>query len=100
MLGPTGIGVLWGREELLESMPPYQGGGDMIKKVFLRSFVANEIPYKFEAGTPAIAEVVGFGAAIDYLETIGMDKVALHEKEIVQLCHEIPGCNRWVGDTR
>lgn len=83
MLGPTGIGVLWGREELLENMPPYQGGGDMIKKVFLRSFVANEIPYKFEAGTPAIAEVVGFGAAIDYLEAIGMDKIALHEKEIV-----------------
>ncbi len=83
MLGPTGIGVLWGREELLENMPPYQGGGDMIKKVFLRSFVANEIPYKFEAGTPAIAEVVGFGAAIDYLEAIGMDKIALYEKEIV-----------------
>lgn len=84
MLGPTGIGVLWGREELLESMPPYQGGGDMIKKVFLRSFVANEIPYKFEAGTPAIAEVVGFGAAIDYLSELGMENVAAHEKEIVK----------------
>ena len=84
MLGPTGIGVLWGREALLENMPPYQGGGDMIKKVFLRSFVANEIPYKFEAGTPAIAEVVGFGAAIDYLEAIGMDKIAQHEKDIIQ----------------
>ena len=84
MLGPTGIGVLWGREALLEDMPPYQGGGDMIKKVFLRTFVANEIPYKFEAGTPAIAEVVGFGAAIDYLETIGMDKIARHEKDIIQ----------------
>jgi cysteine desulfurase/selenocysteine lyase len=84
MLGPTGIGVLWGREALLESMPPYQGGGDMIKKVFLRTFVANEIPYKFEAGTPAIAEVVGFGAAIDYLNTIGMDKIALHEHDIIQ----------------
>lgn len=84
MLGPTGIGVLWGREALLESMPPYQGGGDMIKKVFLRSFVANEIPYKFEAGTPAIAEVVGFGAAVNYLDEIGMDKIAMHEKDIVQ----------------
>ena len=84
MLGPTGIGILWGREALLENMPPYQGGGDMIKKVFLRSFVANEIPYKFEAGTPAIAEVVGFGAAIDYLEAIGMDKIAQHEKDIIQ----------------
>ena len=84
MLGPTGIGVLWGREALLEDIPPYQGGGDMIKKVFLRTFVANEIPYKFEAGTPAIAEVVGFGAAIDYLEAIGMDKIARHEKDIIQ----------------
>ncbi len=84
MLGPTGIGVLWGREASLENMPPYQGGGDMIKKVFLRSFVANEIPYKFEAGTPAIAEVVGLGAAIDYLNEIGMDKIALHEKDIIQ----------------
>lgn len=84
MLGPTGIGVLWGREVLLENMPPYQGGGDMIKKVFLRSFVANQIPYKFEAGTPAIAEVVGFGAAIDYLEAIGMEKIAQHEKYVVQ----------------
>ncbi len=88
MLGPTGIGVLWGREALLESMPPYQGGGDMIKKVFLRSFVANEIPYKFEAGTPAIAEVVGFGAAINYLDAIGMEKIAQHEKDIVKYALE------------
>lgn len=84
MVGPTGIGALWGREELLESMPPYQGGGDMIKKVFLRSFVPNEIPYKFEAGTPAIGEVIGFGAAIDYLNNIGMEKIAAHEKLVIK----------------
>lgn len=84
MVGPTGIGTLWGREELLESMPPYQGGGDMIKKVFLRSFVPNEIPYKFEAGTPAIGEVIGFGAAIDYLNNIGMENIATHEKLIIK----------------
>lgn len=84
MVGPTGIGTLWGREELLDSMPPYQGGGDMIKKVFLRSFVPNEIPYKFEAGTPAIGEVIGFGAAIDYLNNIGMENIATHEKLIIK----------------
>ncbi|NTU75691.1 MAG: cysteine desulfurase, partial [Anaerolineaceae bacterium] len=79
MVGPTGIGVLWGREKLLDSMPPFQGGGDMIKKVYLRSFTANDLPYKFEAGTPAIAEAIGFGAAVDYLSAIGMDNIAAHE---------------------
>lgn len=83
MVGPTGIGVLYGKEDILERIPPYQGGGDMIKKVYLRSFTANEIPYKFEAGTPAIAEAIGFGAAIDYLSTIGMKTIAEHEKELV-----------------
>lgn len=95
MVGPTGIGVLYGREDLLESMPPYQGGGDMIKKVFLRSFIPNEIPYKFEAGTPAIAEAVGFGAAIDYLISVGMDKIADHEHKLVKyamdLLSQVPG---------
>ena len=67
MCGPTGIGVLYGREALLEAMPPFLGGGDMIKRVSLREFKANDPPYKFEAGTPAIAEAIGFGAAIDYL---------------------------------
>jgi cysteine desulfurase/selenocysteine lyase len=80
MLGPTGIGVLWGREELLEKMPPYMGGGDMIKKVYLRTFTTNDLPHKFEAGTPAIAEAIGFGAAIDYLDSVGMEKIAAHEK--------------------
>ena len=80
---------------LLESMPPYQGGGDMIKKVFLRSFIPNEIPYKFEAGTPAIAEAIGFGAAVDYLASIGMEKIADHEHKIVKyamdLLSQVPG---------
>ncbi|NTW37884.1 MAG: aminotransferase class V-fold PLP-dependent enzyme, partial [Syntrophobacteraceae bacterium] len=83
MCGPTGIGALYGRKELLETMPPFLGGGDMIKRVHLRSFVPGEIPQKFEAGTPAIAEAVGFGAAVDYLQSVGMDKIARHEKEIV-----------------
>jgi len=94
MIGPTGIGALYGREELLEGMPPYQGGGDMIRKVFLRSFTPNELPYKFEAGTPAIAEAIGFGAAVDYLEDIGMDVIAEHEHRLVayamQKLAEIP----------
>ena len=82
MLGPTGIGVLWGRKELLSSMPPFLGGGDMIKKVRLREFVPNDLPHKFEAGTPAIAEVIGFGTAVDYLNEIGMENLAAHERLI------------------
>ena len=95
MCGPTGIGVLYGKKKILESMPPYQGGGDMIKRVRLRDFVANEIPHKFEAGTPAIAEAVGLGAAVEYLESIGMDAIARHEHVIVEYAierlEEIPG---------
>jgi cysteine desulfurase/selenocysteine lyase len=83
MCGPTGIGVLYVRKELLEAMPPFLGGGDMIRRVHLRSFTPNELPHKFEAGTPAIAEAVGLGAAVDYLNKIGMDLIAEHEKEIV-----------------
>ncbi|MCX7975446.1 MAG: cysteine desulfurase [Bellilinea sp.] len=83
MLGPTGIGVLFGKEEILEAMPPFLGGGDMIKKVYLRSFSPNDLPHKFEAGTPAIAEAIGFGAAVDYLNVIGMERVAAHEHEII-----------------
>jgi cysteine desulfurase/selenocysteine lyase len=95
MLGPTGIGVLYGRKDLLESIPPFLGGGDMIKRVHLRSFTPNEIPHKFEAGTPAIAEAIGFGAAVDYLSKIGMDEIAHHEHELVDYALErlveIPG---------
>jgi cysteine desulfurase/selenocysteine lyase len=82
MLGPTGIGALYGKQSLLEAMPPFLGGGDMIKKVQLRSFKPNDLPHKFEAGTPAIAEGVGFGAAVDYLNKIGMDEISNHEHEI------------------
>jgi cysteine desulfurase/selenocysteine lyase len=95
MCGPTGIGVLYGRKELLEAMPPFLGGGDMIRKVHLRSFAPNELPHKFEAGTPAIAEAVGFGAAIGYLNRVGMDNIAAHEHELVayalERLEEIPG---------
>jgi cysteine desulfurase/selenocysteine lyase len=84
MLGPLGIGVLWGREELLEKLPPFLGGGDMIKKVYLRSFTSNDLPHKFEAGTPAVAEAIGFGAAIDYLSSIGMDRIAIHEQTLIK----------------
>ncbi len=95
MLGPTGIGALYGKQFLLEAMPPFLGGGDMIKTVHLRNFAPNDVPHKFEAGTPAIAEAVGFGAAVDYLDTIGMDAVASHEQEIIAYAldrlEEIPG---------
>ena len=79
MLGPTGIGVLWAREELLEAMPAFLGGGEMIRDVRLDGWTPNEIPWKFEAGTPPIAEAVGLGAAVDYLTTLGMDAVREHE---------------------
>jgi cysteine desulfurase/selenocysteine lyase len=95
MVGPTGIGVLYGKTALLEAMPPFLGGGDMIKEVKLRSFRPNDLPYKFEAGTPAIAEAVGFGAAVDYLTGIGMDAIAAHEHAITEYAlerlEEIPG---------
>lgn len=95
MCGPTGIGALYGRTELLESMPPFLGGGDMIREVHLRSFKPNVLPYKFEAGTPAIAEAVGFGAAVDYLLEVGMDGIAAHEHEVTEYAlerlEEIPG---------
>jgi cysteine desulfurase/selenocysteine lyase len=95
MCGPTGVGVLFGKEEILDAMPPFQGGGDMIKKVHLRSFVPNDLPYKFEAGTPAIAEVIGLGAAIDYLNELGMEVIRRHEKEMInhalKKLAEVPG---------
>ncbi|GAC1316876.1 MAG: cysteine desulfurase [Acidimicrobiales bacterium] len=82
MLGPTGIGVLWAREELLDAMPPFLGGGDMISDVRLDGFTPNELPWKFEAGTPPIAEVIGLSAAIDYLQELGMDAVRDHEQTL------------------
>ena len=83
MFGPTGTGVLYGRETLLESMPPWQGGGDMILEVSLDKTVFNELPYKFEAGTPNIAGVVGLGAAVDYLQSVGMDEIAAYEHHLL-----------------
>jgi len=95
MCGPTGVGALYGRRELLEKMPPFLGGGDMIREVKFRSFRANSLPHKFEAGTPAIAEAVGFGAAVDFLLSVGMDAIAEHEHNITQYAlerlDEIPG---------
>jgi cysteine desulfurase/selenocysteine lyase len=95
MCGPTGIGALYGKAALLEAMPPFLGGGDMIREVKLRSFRPNTLPHKFEAGTPAIAEAVGFGAAVDYLSALGMENVAAHEHEItdyaLERLEEIPG---------
>ena len=79
MLGPTGIGVLWAREELLEAMPPFMGGGEMILNVTTEGFTTNELPWKFEAGTPPIAQAVGLGAAVDYLSALGMESVREHE---------------------
>jgi len=84
MCGPTGIGILYGKQALLEAMPPFMGGGDMIRKVYLRSFTPNDLPYKFEAGTPAIAEAIGLGTAVDYLNAIGMDAIANHEQELTR----------------
>jgi len=83
MLGPTGIGVLWGRRALLESMPPFLGGGEMIREVSLTSSKWNELPWKFEAGTMPIAEAVGLGAAVQYLEALGMENVFAHDRELV-----------------
>lgn len=88
MVGPTGFGVLFGKEKLLDAMPPFLGGGDMIKKVMLRSFKSNDLPHKFEAGTPAIAEAVGTAAAVEYLENIGMENIALHEHTLTRYAFE------------
>lgn len=84
MLGPTGVGVLYAKREVLDEMPPFMGGGDMIKEVHKYETRYNDLPFKFEGGTPNIADVIGFGAAIDYLQDIGMDKVREHEIDITK----------------
>jgi cysteine desulfurase/selenocysteine lyase len=98
MCGPTGIGILYAKEVLLNAMPPFLGGGDMIKRVRLDGFSVNELPHKFEAGTPAIAEAIGFGAAVDYLTAVGMDKIAAYEHSMTAYAldrlAEVPGV--WV----
>jgi cysteine desulfurase / selenocysteine lyase len=95
MLGPTGIGVLYAKAQILAAMPPFLGGGDMIKTVHLRTFSPNDIPHKFEAGTPAVAEAAGFSAALEYLSAVGMDSVATHEREMITYAmdrlEQIPG---------
>ena len=95
MCGPTGVGVLWGRREILEGMPPFMAGGEMIRRVELERSEWAEIPHKFEAGTPAIAEAIGLGAAVDYLSDLGMEAVRAHEKELtayaLERLVEVPG---------
>ena len=98
MLGPSGIGALWGRRELLDAMPPFMTGGSMITKVTLEGTEWNEVPWKFEAGTPAIAEAAGLAAAIEYLERIGMSNVRAHERFLFEhawaMLGELPGVRR------
>ena len=96
MLGPTGSGVLWGRRELLEAMPPFMAGGDMIREVKLRRSEFNDVPWKFEAGTPDISAAIGLGVAADYLRQLGMERVREHERRLVAyaletLAREVPG---------
>ncbi len=95
MLGPTGIGFLYGKEEILDSMPPFLAGGDMIREVHIDSATWNDLPWKFEAGTPNIAGAIGMGAAVDYLQRIGMDKVHAHEQALIKYAMErlaeVPG---------
>jgi cysteine desulfurase/selenocysteine lyase len=88
MLGPTGEGVLYGRRELLEAMEPFMSGGDMIRTVRIDGATYNDLPWKFEAGTQAIAEVIGLGAAVDYLNRVGMDNVRAHEQQITEYAYE------------
>lgn len=84
LFGPTGIGVLYGRRKLLEAMPPYQGGGDMIKSVTFEKTIYNDLPHKFEAGTPHIAGVIGLGAALEYITKIGLDRIAAYEHDLLE----------------
>jgi cysteine desulfurase/selenocysteine lyase len=95
LFGPMGIGVLYGKKELLESMPPYQGGGDMILSVTLEKTLYNRVPYRFEAGTPDVAGAVGLGAAIDYLNRVGLDAIAAHDRELLAYAEQslsaVPG---------
>ena len=103
VFGPTGIGILYGRESLLEQMPPYQGGGDMIRSVTFEKTIYNELPYKFEAGTPHIAGAIGLGTALEYVSRVGIDRAAAHERELLaygtELLSAVPGL-RLIGTAR
>lgn len=102
MLGPTGSGVLYGKRALLEAMPPWMGGGDMISRVSLEGSTWNDLPYKFEAGTPSIAEMIGLGYAVDYLMSLGMEKVKAHEHALIEYAlerlSEVPGLTLYGPD--
>ena len=89
LFGPTGIGVLYGKEDLLEKMPPYQGGGDMIKMVTMKETQYNELPHKYEAGTPNISGVIGLGAAIDYVNKIGLENIENHEQQLLDYANQM-----------
>ena len=89
LFGPTGIGVLYGKEARLEALPPYQGGGEMIERVSFEKTTFNQLPYKFEAGTPAISEAIGLAAAIDYLDTLDKEAVEAHEQKLLARAHEL-----------
>lgn len=91
IFGPTGIGVLYGKAALLEAMPPYQGGGDMIRAVTFEKTEYNDLPYKFEAGTPNIAGAIALGAALDYVSAIGLDTIAAHERDLLEYATELVG---------
>jgi cysteine desulfurase/selenocysteine lyase len=104
MLAPTGSGALWGRRELLEAMPPFLAGGDMIREVHMRRSAFNEIPYKFEAGTPDIAAEIGLGTAAEYLMDLGLDAIQIHEQELARyametLRREVPGIEMYGPET-
>lgn len=88
LYAPTGIGILYGKQQLLEAMPPWQGGGDMIRRVTFEETEYAPLPYKFEAGTPSIVDTIGLGAALDYLNTIGLDAIASHEAELLAYCQQ------------
>jgi len=103
MYGPTGIGVLYGKSKWLDAIPPYQGGGDMIKSVTFARTVYNELPYKFEAGTPDIAGAIGLAAAIEFISQLGLENIAAYEQELIQYAYQelqnIPGL-RFIGDSK
>jgi cysteine desulfurase/selenocysteine lyase len=103
LFGPTGIGILYGKSKLLNAMPPYQGGGDMIRTVTFEKTTYNELPYKFEAGTPNIAGGIGLGAALDYACKLGLDKIAAYEHELLvygtEALSQIPGL-KLIGTAR
>ena len=88
MCGPTGVGVLYGKRELLEEMPPFNFGGEMIKEVFTKDASWNDLPWKFEGGTPNIADVIGLGVAIDYIEKIGTDNILKHDKKLMKYARQ------------